>query len=90
MAGGSSMGSVDGLDVSGGFEVRTEWTGVPKAGEDEGIRLECAGGWSVRKRGAVRIRVALFEFSIARGNHCLVLGITSVWAWVKEAIMGSA
>lgn len=58
VAGGISIGSIDGLDVSGGFEIRIGWTGVPKAGEEEGIKFGCAGVWCVRKTGAVRVCVA--------------------------------
>lgn len=37
VAGGRSMGSMEGLGGSLGGGARIGWTGVPKAGEDEGI-----------------------------------------------------
>ncbi len=43
VAGGSSTGSIDGLDGSEGFETRLGCTRVLKAGEEEGIRLGLEG-----------------------------------------------
>jgi len=38
------------------------WTGVPKAGDEEGIGLERAGVGPLRNKGAVR--AGLFDLSI--------------------------
>ena len=42
VAGGKRMGSIDGLKGSEGFAIRIGWTGVLKAGDDEGMRF----GWA--------------------------------------------
>ena len=43
VAGGRSMGSIEGLGGSGGLYVLIGWTGVPKAGEEEGMGFESGG-----------------------------------------------
>ena len=63
VAGGSRMGNMEGFEgSSGGLLSRIGCTGVPKAGEEEGIGSGPAGVGSLRNRGAVR--GALIAFSI--------------------------
>ena len=63
VAGGSKMGNIEGFEgSSGGLLSRRGWTGVPKAGEDEGMGSGPAGVGPLRNRGAVR--GALIGFSI--------------------------
>lgn len=43
VAGGRSMGNIEGLGGSGGLYGRIGWTGVPKAGEEEGMGFDSRG-----------------------------------------------
>ncbi len=56
VAGGIWMGRIEGFGCkgSGGVLERIGWTGVPKAGEEEGMGSGFAGGCRERKIGAVR------------------------------------
>lgn len=54
VAGGSSMGSIVGFDIGATVKGRTGWTGVPNAGEEDGIGLREAGVFGGRNIGAVR------------------------------------
>ena len=43
VAGGRSMGNIEGLGGSGSLYGRIGWTGVPKAGEEEGMGFGSRG-----------------------------------------------
>jgi hypothetical protein len=48
------MGSIVGFDIGATVKGRTGWTGVPNAGEEDGIGLREAGVFGGRNIGAVR------------------------------------
>jgi len=65
VAGGKSIGSIEGLDGSEGFETRIGCTGVLNAGEEEGIGLDFVGACAAWNKDAVRVPGILSEVSIA-------------------------
>lgn len=63
VAGGSEMGSIDGVASSGGFRSRTGYTGVAKAGEDDGMWFAGTG-----ERAGGNIGAAPVDLSITRSH----------------------
>ena len=63
VVGGSKIGKIDGF-TGGSVGFRIGWTGVPKAGEEEGTGSDCVVVGPIRNKGAVRSDTSLPSISL--------------------------